>query len=91
MKTLTDDTRDRKFITYEYDRYTVLTDSVALPGYQARLVYSVTNKGTYVRHTLVHPSGKTYTYPWVMTIVNCAIRWPEAEHIKRRVPKRMNF
>ena len=91
MRTLTDDTRDRKFITYESDRYIVLTDSKVLPSYQTKLVYSITNKGTYVRHTLESPSGKTYTYPWVLTLVTPATRWPEAEHIKRRTLKRMSF
>ena len=89
---LTSATRKREFVTYESDRYIDGPSPAVVPGYKVTRIYSITNKGTYVRHVLQHlVTEKVHGYTWQLTLVDPVTRFPGARHIKRRVPKRMGF
>lgn len=72
---------------YESVRYIVEGASPLLPAYKDIRQYSVTNKGVYVRATLISPEGRHYKYPWTHTTIDPTTL--DGKVIKRRKPKLM--
>ncbi len=91
MRTLSQDARERFHIVYESDRYIVEEDARVLSDYKVKRVYSVTDKGTYVRHTFISKvDGRAYGYDWALTLVDPA-KLKGAQHVKRSKPHRLDL
>ena len=77
---------------YEEEQWTLGRPSKLFPGWNEKLVYSITNSGTYSRLTLFDKNGKAHRYRW--TTANITAEELEKrgfKKTKRRKPKRLKL
>lgn len=77
---------------YETERWTIRRPSQLFQGWTERIIYSITDRGTYTRLTLYDKDGKEYRYGW--TNANLTSEDLEARGFtltKRRKPKKLSI
>ena len=77
---------------YEEERWTMEGPSKLFPDWQEKLVYAITNRGTYSRLTLYDEHGKEHRYRWT----SASLTAEKLEKLgfkctKRRKPKKLNL
>lgn len=75
---------------YEEERWTLVRDSKIFKGWTEKLVYSITNHGTYSRLTLTDTKGKDHRYRWSSANITAeSLEKRGFKCTKRRKPKRL--
>ena len=77
---------------YETERWTIRRPSQLFQGWTERIIYAITNRGTYSRLTLYDKDGKEYRYGWANASLTVdALEQRGFTVTRRRKPKKLSI